>query len=147
MHNIQIKLLAPGKLLNKTAITAINNLLIQLSSRSKKVSIKEIKDVLKQKNLKISIAYDVSNKKIVGLGTVYHEKTLMGASSRIEDVVVDKNFRGLGLGEAITKRLIKEAKKTKFSVLELTSGHHRQAANRLYKKLGFQKINTNTYRL
>jgi len=65
----------------------------------------------------------------------------------IEDVVVDKNYRGKGIGRKLTEMLIKEAKKRKADCVELTSNPKRAEANAMYESMGFEKRETNCYRL
>lgn len=84
---------------------------------------------------------------IVGMGTLITMLTPSGLYGMVEDVVVDARARGMGIGRAIMKRLIAEARRRKLIMLELTSNPHRVAANRLYQSLGFEKRETNPYRL
>ena len=84
---------------------------------------------------------------IVGMGTLIMIFTPSGLSGMMEDVVVHENARGMGVGRAIMERLIAEARRKKIMMLELTSNPSRIAANRLYQSLGFQKRETNPYRL
>ncbi|MEP7323234.1 MAG: GNAT family N-acetyltransferase [Saprospiraceae bacterium] len=65
----------------------------------------------------------------------------------IEDVVVDKNHRGKKIGEALILHAIEEAKRSGIKQVDLTSRPDRIEANKLYLKLGFQKRETNAYRL
>ena len=66
----------------------------------------------------------------------------------IEDVIVDEPHHGSGLGEALTHRCPGSgpAKKAPAAVT-LTSNPARQAANRLYVRMGFKRRETNAYYL
>jgi ribosomal protein S18 acetylase RimI-like enzyme len=64
----------------------------------------------------------------------------------IEDVVVDSEARGHGVGEALNKAAIAEAQSRGAITVELTSRPSREAANRLYQRLGFVARDTNVYR-
>lgn len=77
--------------------------------------------------------------------TYYHIPT--GTRAWIEDVVVDKNFRGQKIGEKLVLHVIEEAKKLGITQIDLTSRPERIEANKLYQKLGFQQRQTNAYRL
>jgi ribosomal protein S18 acetylase RimI-like enzyme len=68
-----------------------------------------------------------------------------GMRAWIEDVVVDQDWRGRGVGEALTKAALSLAAQKGAQGVELTSRPSREAANRLYLRLGFQPRKTNLY--
>ena len=131
-------------------LAEVNHLLTQLSDNAKPLTLKKVnEEILKQKNFVLLFYCDGDKKSgiLMGMGSIYFIKTLTGFKGYIEDVVVDKMCRGLGLGERITRDLIRIAKKRRAEWIDLTSSPKREAANALYKKLGFQKKATNFYRL
>ena len=69
-----------------------------------------------------------------------------GVRSWIEDVVVDASGRGKGTGEALSKHALNLAKSEGAKTVDLTSRPSREAANRLYKRVGFKLRETNVYR-
>ena len=83
---------------------------------------------------------------IVGMLTLVVFRTPTGVHAWIEDVVVDGVVRGRGLGEALTLAGISLARELGVSEVNLTSRPSREAANRLYQRIGFQQRNTNVYR-
>ncbi len=64
----------------------------------------------------------------------------------IEDVVVDGEARGKGVGAALNEAALELARKLGASTVDLTSRPTREAANRLYQRLGFVLRETNVYR-
>ena len=70
-----------------------------------------------------------------------------GVRAWIEDVVVDESVRGRGIGAALNRRAIELAREAGARTVDLTSRPTREAANRLYARLGFQRRDTNVYRL
>lgn len=70
-----------------------------------------------------------------------------GTRAWIEDVVVDEAARGRGIGEALNRRAIAIATAAGARTVDLTSRPSREAANRLYRRLGFEPRDTNIYRL
>jgi ribosomal protein S18 acetylase RimI-like enzyme len=64
----------------------------------------------------------------------------------IEDVVVDGAARGRGVGEALNEEAIRRAAAAGARSVDLTSRPSREAANRLYRRLGFEVRDTNVYR-
>jgi ribosomal protein S18 acetylase RimI-like enzyme len=84
-------------------------------------------------------------RRIVGIVTLYVEQKVGKRTAYIEDVVVDGAYRGRGLGKQLMNALIAAARAQKVSSLHLTSNPKREAANLLYKKLGFTLRETNVY--
>lgn len=70
-----------------------------------------------------------------------------GVRAWIEDVVVDEAARGRGVGAALNRRAIEIATDAGARTVDLTSRPSREAANRLYRRLGFVARDTNVYRL
>ncbi len=70
-----------------------------------------------------------------------------GQRAWIEDVVVDESARGKGVGEALNRRAIELATAAGARTIDLTSRPSREAANRLYLRLGFEQRATNLYRM
>lgn len=69
-----------------------------------------------------------------------------GLRAWIEDVVVDDAARGQGVGEALNRHAIAVATERGARTVDLTSRPSREAANRLYHRLGFEPRDTNIYR-
>lgn len=83
--------------------------------------------------------------RIVGLAVVAVYHRLSGVSAHLHDVVVDGGARGLGVGAALVEEAIEVARRRGAYSLELTSAPWREAANRLYPRLGFHRRETNVY--
>ena len=85
-------------------------------------------------------------------GTILGSLTLVlfpiptGLRAWIEDVVVDSEARGQGVGEALNRYAIDVAAERGARTVDLTSRPSREAANRLYRRLGFEPRETNVYR-
>jgi ribosomal protein S18 acetylase RimI-like enzyme len=84
---------------------------------------------------------------IVGTLTLAVFRIPTGVRAWIEDVVVDESARGLGVGEALTRAALERAAAAGARSVELTSRPNREAANRLYRRLGFERRETNVLRL
>jgi ribosomal protein S18 acetylase RimI-like enzyme len=83
---------------------------------------------------------------IVGTLTLVVFRIPTGVRAWIEDVVVDDAARGRGAGEALTRAALAKAAELGAKTVELTSRPSREAANRLYLRLGFAPRETNLYR-
>ena len=84
--------------------------------------------------------------RIAGSLTLAMFRIPTGLRAWIEDVVVDGDARGNGVGEALNLFAIEEARKRGAVTVDLTSRPSREAANRLYQRLGFVARDTNVYR-
>ena len=84
--------------------------------------------------------------RIVGSLTLATFPIPTGVRAWIEDVVVDSSARGHGVGEALSRAAIDEARSRGAITVELTSRPSRESANRLYRRIGFEQRDTNVYR-
>jgi GNAT superfamily N-acetyltransferase len=84
---------------------------------------------------------------IVATATVVVYTTPAWIKARIEDVVVDEGARGRGVGEALVKECVNLARKRGAGVVELQSARRREEANRLYPRMGFERRESNVYRM
>ena len=89
----------------------------------------------------------LKDEQIAGMLTVgiYHSPT--GGKAWIEDVVVDEAFRGQGLSKLLVAHAIEFTKSMGIPSLMLTSNSKRIAANKLYQAMGFERKETNVYRM
>lgn len=83
---------------------------------------------------------------IVATATLIVYTTPAWVKARIEDVVVDEAARGHGVGEALVDECLSVARKRGARVIELQSARRREAANRFYLRLGFERRESNVYR-
>ena len=83
---------------------------------------------------------------IVGSLTLVLFRIPTGVRAWIEDVVVDESVRGRGVGEALSRDALRRAVAAGARTVDLTSRPSREAANRLYRRLGFERRDTNVYR-
>ncbi len=82
---------------------------------------------------------------IVGMLTLIVYRAPTGVRARIEDVVVDASVRGRGVALALVERALDIARAKGADGVALTSNPRREAANKLYQKVGFKKWETNVY--
>ncbi len=83
---------------------------------------------------------------IVGMLTLASFQVPTGVRSWIEDVVVDEAARGQGAAVALVQAALDEAARRGSRTVDLTSRPNREAANRLYQRMGFEVRQTNVYR-
>jgi ribosomal protein S18 acetylase RimI-like enzyme len=75
--------------------------------------------------------------------TIYRVPT--GIRSIVEDVIVDEKMRRRGIAEALMRHAIELAGQGGANVVALSSNPSREAANKLYQSMGFEKRETNSY--
>ena len=84
---------------------------------------------------------------IVATGTLCVKHTLEFTIADIESVVVSSRCRGKGFGRELMSAMIDAAKGLGVHHIQLTSNPARVAANRLYQELGFERYETNCYKM
>jgi len=126
-------------------VTSLNQLLPQLSSNAAPLSAAEVEALVTSPATVVFVARD--DGRIVGSLTLVVFSIPTGLRAWIEDVVVDEPARGKGVGEALTNAAIEESRRRKVRSIDLTTRPSREAANRLYARLGFELRQTNVYRL
>ena len=83
---------------------------------------------------------------IVGTLTLAVFPIPTGVRAWIEDVVTDQAARGQGVGEALTLEAIRLAQAAGARTVDLTTRPSREAAGRLYERLGFVRRDSRLYR-
>jgi len=124
-------------------VEALARLLPQLSS-SPPPSAAEVGSILANPESVLFLAR--IDERIVGTLTLIFYRIPTGLKAWIEDVVVDDAARGHGVGEALNRAALDEARRRGAKAVSLTSRPSREAANRLYQRIGFTPRDTNVYR-
>lgn len=93
----------------------------------------------------LTVRYPDENSEIVGMLTWAVYRVPTGVRSIVEDVIVDEKMRRRGIAEALMRRAIEMAEQAGAGVLTLSSNPSREAANKLYQSMGFEKRETNSY--
>jgi ribosomal protein S18 acetylase RimI-like enzyme len=120
-------------------------LIPQLSSSSPPPSAEELEQIVASPDCVLYLAR--VDGRLVGSLTLAFYRIPTGLKAWIEDVVVDESARGHGVGEQLSGAAIVEARRRGAKHVSLTSRSSREAANRLYQRLGFERYDTNFYRL
>lgn len=125
-------------------VAAFERLVPQLSSSSPPPTREHLERIVDSDSCSLLIARD--SEQIVGSLTLVVFPIPTGARAWIEDVVVDSSVRGKGVGEALNLKALEIARAEGAVTVDLTSRPSREAANRLYQRIGFVKRDTNVYR-
>jgi ribosomal protein S18 acetylase RimI-like enzyme len=124
---------------------AIGRLVGQLSSSATAPTEDEVREIVESPTTRLLVARD-DDDAIIGALTLVLFRIPTGVRAWIEDVVVDESARGRGVGEALTREALRLAADAGARSVDLTSRPSRTAANRLYRRLGFEERETTVYR-
>ena len=125
-------------------VEAFARLVPQLSRSSPVPSEEDLAEIVSSPTTVLLVARDGDD--IVGSLTLVLFRIPTGVRAWIEDVVVDEAVRGRGVGEALSREALRRAAAAGARTVDLTSRPSREAANRLYRRLGFEIRETNVYR-
>lgn len=126
-------------------VEAFARLTPQLSSSAPPPGRDELATIIDSPATHLLVAHDEDGR-IVGSLTLVLFRIPTGMRAWIEDVVVDAEARGQGVGEALNRYALDVAAEHGARSVDLTSRPSREAANRLYRRLGFEPRETNVYR-
>jgi ribosomal protein S18 acetylase RimI-like enzyme len=125
-------------------VEAFASLTPQLSSASPPSAV-ELEAIVRSPATSLLTARE--GERVLGTLTLAVFRIPTGVRAWIEDVVVDQSARGRGVGEALTLKAVELSREAGARSVELTSRPTREAANRLYRRLGFEERETNVFRL
>ena len=133
------------KIITEELSNAFQRLLPQLTQNSAPPSDDDLSALIKTESTILLIARTEQKGFIVGAASLIVYRVPTGIRAIIEDVVVDESTRAQGIGEALVLRLLDIAREKGAKGVSLTSNPKREAANRLYQRLGFKRRETNSY--
>jgi len=129
-------------------VAAFERLIPQLSRSNPPPTPDELASIVDSAASVLLVARDPDRDgEIVGSLTLVLFRIPTGVRAWIEDVVVDDACRGRGVGAALNRAALARAAEAGAKTVDLTSRPSREAANRLYQRIGFQPRETNVYRL
>ncbi len=123
---------------------AFQRLVPQLTYNNPPPTREDLAALVKSESSALIIAR-ADNGSIIGAACVTVYRVPTGIRAIIEDVIVGESARGQGIGEALVRRCLDIAREKGAKGVSLTSNPKREAANRLYQKMGFKKRETNAY--
>ena len=124
---------------------ALAHLLPQLNDKLAVPTMERIQALVADPAVTLLLAKD--GREVVGTTTVIVYTTPFWIKARLDEVVVDEAARGKGVGAALVSAALDVAREKGVQVVELQSGLQREAANRLYPRMGFTMRETNVYRI
>ena len=134
-----------------TAVTdelmeAVTRLMPQLKLKYSLPTRAEIEALVVSKaSVLLVVSYPDETSPIAGMLTLILYRVPSGVRAHVEDIVVDESMRGQGIGEALVRRALNVAREAGANGVALTTNPRREAANRLYQRIGFNSWETNVY--
>ncbi|MFL5737101.1 MAG: GNAT family N-acetyltransferase [Actinomycetota bacterium] len=126
-------------------VEAFRRLVPQLSETAEVPDAAKIQNIVSSDSTFLLIARS-EEKRIIGMLTLVTFVIPTGTRAWIEDVIVDDEQRGRGIGTALVEEALRLAAESSARTVDLTSRPDREVANRLYERMGFRKRATNVYR-
>lgn len=124
-------------------VDALRRLIPQLSETASLPTREGLDDLVARDNHFLLVARE--DGAIVGSLTLVLYRIPTRLQGMIHDVVVDEAARGRGVGEALTREAQRLAVEAGAGSIRLTTRPHREAAHRLYERLGFEPVETDAY--
>jgi ribosomal protein S18 acetylase RimI-like enzyme len=126
-------------------LKALAFLLPQLNPTLRVPTMERLQAIVADPSVTLLLAWN--QRDVVGTATVIVYTTPFWVKARIDEVVVDEASRGQGAGTALVQACLQIAREKGAQVAELQSRVSREAANRLYRRMGFELRESNLYRL
>lgn len=126
-------------------VEAFERLTPQLSKSNPPPAREQIAEIVQSPSTDQFVAYD-DDGAIVGVSTLAVFRIPTALRAWIEDVIVDSSVNGKGIGTSLTQAMLDRARELGCKTVDLTSRPSREAANHMYRKLGFEPRDTNVYR-
>jgi len=141
------EMLAPG-MITEADVRDVRALARQFNDESTPISHRDLIIATRKHYVFVARSKQPEGVKIVGLVClIVNHLPLSGLEGVIEDVIVDKNFRGRSIARNLLKRTLEFAQDRGVSVFYLTSSEHRKEAHALYESLEFKPRNARVYEL
>ena len=116
-------------------VEAFTHLLPQLTPGRAGPTLGELNAIASAPGTNLLVARDAEA--VVGTLTLLLYRIPSGVRGWIHDVVVDESARGRGVGSALVDEALRIAEAAGVASVHLTARAHREAAHRMYRRLGF----------
>src|SRR5699024_10175187 len=137
---MEIKILCLADI-NDQIAEEIAALFKQLSPQKKQLPLTEI---LKDEN-PISFVYCLIDQHVAGNASICTYQVISGSKGWIEDVGVNEQYRGRGIGKKLIEKILEIGHQKKLKEILLYIEDHREAALNLYQGIGFQAKESKIY--
>jgi ribosomal protein S18 acetylase RimI-like enzyme len=129
---------------NEKAMQELIKLARDLHGDQRSMTLADLEELVDDKSTILLTLQDEGH--IIGMATLYIIPKIGKRNGLLEDVIVDSGYRGQGLGEKLTRAIMEKARELQLSSVTLISGSDREAAHKLYEKLGFKRKETGVFK-
>lgn len=130
--------------LDEPTYRAVCGLLTQLTTSAPVPTFDGLSEVVNTPCTRLLVARDEAV--LLGMLTLVLVRLPTGLVAHVEDVVVAEGARDKGVGRRLAQTALSLAAAAGARHVDLTSRPDREAANHLYRSLGFHRRDTNLYR-
>lgn len=130
---------------SRRVVTGVDRLLRQLAATLPPFDEERLDRIVAASDVHLLLA-EQADGRIVGMLSVALYDVPSGRKAWIEDVVVDADARGAGIGARLVQEALALARREGAVKVMLTSNAARQAAHRLYERMGFVHYDTDVFR-
>lgn len=143
MHPVTPAVLSPDERVAR--LPQLRRVLTQLSPQLADVDDEELRSRLYDDRLVVVVLLE--DDEVVATASLSLLTTAgLGRIGHVDDVAVDLSHRGRGRGRVLMEAVHAEARRLGLRHLDLSSRPSREAANALYRSLGYELRETNAYR-
>jgi ribosomal protein S18 acetylase RimI-like enzyme len=125
-------------------VEAAARLVPQLSSSARVPGAWELDQIIKAPGSTLVVARE--GRTIVGMLTLHTFRAATGIHAWIQDIVVDRDAKGRGVSELLTREAVRLGVEQGARTAELTSRPSHTGTGRLYERIGFERRETHLYR-
>lgn len=125
----------------------INSLGPQLDPKFEPLNKETLESMIDTSDTHILVARDTQKDTVIGMITLCIYRIPYKKKAWLEDLVVDQAYRGQGIATRLIQKGLGIARENQVGSVNLTSQPIREVANKIYLSLGFEKRDTNVYRL
>jgi len=115
--------------------------LLKLLNENSVFSEKEFLDT----NLSTGFVAEMDNRVVAFASLCYRYVPTCGFTASVEDLVVRKDCRRMGIADKLLDYLIKEGEDNNLATINLSSNDERKGAIDLYLKKNFKRLNSHVY--
>lgn len=135
------------ELKNRQHRADINTLVAQLGPGARLASWEYFCEVVQESHIVIAQEWGTERRAILGIACLAEVTALTRRVGQITHIVVHEKYRRCGIGTGLIRRLLAAARDLRLPRVDLTSHASRTAAQEFWLNQGFQKRETNNFRL
>jgi ribosomal protein S18 acetylase RimI-like enzyme len=128
-------------------VRVISNFADKLGGNHQPFTDESLHEIVDSSQSFLFIARHVPTQQVAGMIMEVIYRIPYTKKSYIDDLFIDETFRKMGIATKLMQKALDAAREHHAAYIDFTAQPHRVAGNSLYEKLGFQKRDTNVYRL